>query len=1534
MIRGGIPDKLGNRYEAKWLVRQLLDVIAGKAEWLRFEGITPQFTGFEFAIGKGGITEWHQTKMNAPKGNWTIRALERENVLAAFRNRLEASTDVRCRFVSQDPAKDLRTLVEKAGIANDLLEFKEAVTDSQKDKFDQLIAAWEVDDTTGYAWLRWCEFLTFPETELEAIITSHSDLYFASGGPSAFPVLREYLEARFNKILSTESVRAEFRDEAKLVIKDWSLDPTLREKLRLETDAYLQTYSPFGAGGASPIPRPQIFKVAEHLKRPAGPRVVLLTGIAGSGKSGVVRGLIGKLLELDIAHLAFRVDHHLNRGTPQEIGQALTGRMESPVSTLKGLEPERLSVLIIDQVDAVSEVSGRSGIVKDAVLRMVNDAKTFETVRLVLVCRSFDLDSDPRLKALKEAKRVEQIDVPLLAWEDEVALFLRDKGIDTDALSRSQKDLLCLPLNLAIFLEVITEGQAFASRNDLLEMLMQRKGRAIRKYPNVAWPIVSPLTALARWMSDRQTLDAPDTVLDDFPHALDLLSTEGLIVATRKCVNFFHECFFDYLYSRSFVHSDQSLVDLLTSTEQHLFRRTQSRQILEALRDNDQRRYLRELEDVLGSNSIRYHIKVAVAQWLGSLSDPMEKERDIVLRLNDNNEHFPPLVRYALLSSAGWFRLLHKNGWIEAALNGDSDVRRQDVLWWLSKIAREHPSKVAALLDAWWGDDPERGKSILDWFGFVRRQKPDKAFLALCEKVIRSNPQGLFGDNAQDRKEMLLATWAEKNADEGSGVLRALFDAWFVAHPNRHPFERDALHHLDTHSLGKIAQKSPKAFLSGTIEAFSRSIDIANRRQVEGGHDYSFMHRSFSGSRLGEDEFLDFFRSALRKTASEDPTLAREFLSRLDVSKHEALTHLHLETVSANGEAFASHLLDLLGNKDLLDAGWSGAAWESFADAARGAFPYLSTDDRRRVEEVIFAHQPEIELAIKVAHEIKEHGETEQWQNRQSVVWYLNRSGFEQWCILESIGEDLLTHAGVRHLKRLRRKFPGEKVQKSYHVEGDSDGPPISRDKIALVTDANWLRAIAHYDENDRRHDRDFGSRRTGKLAVELQQATKENPARFVALMKRIPHHAHPTHVSHILWGLSELKELDEDLLKEAVIDAHARPDRPYGEDIARLFEKHPEIAKDPFTFDVLGWYVENGQAKKYEATEASNAEGEIVSINDLVSRGGRPYIHGMNSPRGRAAEAMGTVLWTAPEMAGKAWGILDRRIEREQLGGVRCCLMRAFVPLFNDDRLRCAQLVERLVDGPSKILGKRGQKNPHLFLTPLITHQGVRLLPYVLHWVPDVGRRLLDRLFNSGDERMVMIGAWHVFGRSFQDETYASEADRLIEEGEVYRRLAADVASHAIVREEFRERAELQLIRFFDDEDKHVRQQAGDVFREIEPDEFFRFSGLAEAFLASRSLQLDSSSPFFGALEKATSSVHELVIRAAEKLVAYLETEGTEVSRRTLDLHQLQDLLKREYAATENDPEFRRRLLDLIDTMVERELYGTDRILKAHERE
>jgi len=1536
MYPGGIADKLGNRYEAKWLVRQLLSVIAENADWLRFEGISPEFDGFEFSVYRNDITEWHQTKINAPSGNWTIGALKREGVLSAFKQRLDAPTDDRCIFVSQDSAKDIRALSEKAGIANNALEFTNALSQAQNLAFTQLTDAWDADNDTAFEWLKRCEFLTYPEKELESTISAYSDLYFESDNASAFPELRDYLEEQFNKTLTTESVRSDIRTAGKLTLKDWALDSTLRERLSTATDDYLNSYNPFGAGGTV-IPREQIDDIFNSIGDLAGPSVILVTGVAGSGKSGVIRGLIEQLKVSDITHLAFRADHHLESSTAKEIGQKLTDRYESPVSTLKGIEPQQLSVIIIDQVDAVSEVSGRIGTLKQVVLRIVSDSWNFETTRVVLVCRSFDLDSDPRLKTLTNLDRVKQIEIPLLDWDRDVKPVLSEKNIDTNQFAPKQKELLLLPLHLALYLEVNEEGQDFSSRHDLFEKLIQVKARSIRQIPNVTWAIKEPLTMLAQWMSNRQLLDAPQAVLDQYTGAQDLLASEGLIVISRNNVNFFHESFFDYLYADTFVVGEQTLIELLASTEQHLFRRTQTRQILEAIRQHDQNRYLSELESVITGDTVRYHIKVAVSQWLGSLSDPTGLEKDIMLSLDiNNNNKFSYLVRQSLLSTPGWFDLLSRCGWIQDILNGDKDERRNNVLWWLSDIAGHRPEEIAEILDTWWDNDPERAKQLLGWFSHVRRQKPDQALITLCERVIRSKPPGLFDDQRNFRGEMLLAAWAEKEAVESAGILKALFDSWFDEHPGQHPFERDnKLSDNTIATFGDIATKAPITLIEGTIDMLVKSLQIDKQRKMDGNPDYIFEMRTYSGYRFGADAFLGYFRSALQQIADDKPELASKYLTRLDATQHEILLHLHLEIISVNGSEFAEDFSELLDNDKLFEAGWHGAEWKSFADAAKATFPYLTRTDRQRTEDVILSYQPELDAAVEIAKEIKEHGEdSNPWCRRSTVIHDLNHAGYIVWCVLETIGDSLLSTTAIERLKQLRRKFPGQSLPEPSNMEAQMVGPPIKRDNTSRMNDRDWLQAMLKYNKDGMRQrepDYIYGGAR--QLAVELQQQTKENPVRFAKLLMHIPDNTHQAYITHILMGLAEAEEVDEDLLKDVVINVHARPDKPYGDGIARLFELFPQLGKDTSLFKVLTWYAEHGTANEDEIIDHSRAEREIISINDLLYHGSRIHIRGINGERGRAIEAIAAVIWKAPEHTVHAWEVLEGVSETESSVSIKCCIMRPLIPLFNNDQGRCANLVEKLIEKQLKTDEDHSGESNDMHLAPLITQAGTQLLPYLIFNTPEIGRRLVYRLLESSNENMRLIGAWHIFCHSFQDSTYMTDADQLMEQGIIYRRLAADVAAQVIVTEEFRDRAEAQLLRFFNDDDSEVRKHAASVFRNIKPDEFQRFYDLAKDYLESMAFH-DESFAFSHALKEATCSVYELVTIAAEKVIEIHEQQGSEQTHNFHDLYQIQDLLKQEYAATETNPEQRKKILDVIDIMLEKELHGTDKILKAHERE
>ncbi|MCA3654643.1 MAG: ATP-binding protein [Methylobacterium sp.] len=293
--------------------------------------------------------------------------------------------------------------------------------------------------------------------------------------------------------------------------------------MRDATATYLDSYIPFGAG-KEVIPRQEAEQLATKCLDSNGPTVLLLTGVAGAGKSGVIRELIARLSSASAPHLAFRVDRHLECKSPQSFGKAITNREESPVATLKGTSADRRSVLIVDQVDAVSEISGRNGATKQAVLRLVDDARNFGNVVVVICCRTFDLENDERLKALRDSLGVEHVDVQLLDWEANVKPLLKTKAIATDLFSENQIELLRLPLNLALFIETYDpKSPFFTSRSELFRRLLEKKRISIEADRSIAWGLIQPISRLAEWMSEQQRLDGPETILSPFARALSIL---------------------------------------------------------------------------------------------------------------------------------------------------------------------------------------------------------------------------------------------------------------------------------------------------------------------------------------------------------------------------------------------------------------------------------------------------------------------------------------------------------------------------------------------------------------------------------------------------------------------------------------------------------------------------------------------------------------------------------------------------------------------------------------------------------------------------------------------------------------------------------------------------------------------------------------------------------------------------------------------------------------------------------------------------
>ena len=366
---GGIAGKLGDRFETKWAVKKLFEVLRGAAEALQFEFVDPVNHGVEFRLVRNGCCEWYQTKKQNVQGNWTIRRLEQEGVLATAQAKLSSSAIDRFFFVSETTAKDLDALSKRATAVETCAEFSACLTDDERnDHFPTLQRIWNATPDQTFGHLKRISVLVESETTLDIDIHLLGGLSFNDPYSRFYPHLREYLENNFNRELTTEIVRREIIGGG-ILVPCAPLDPTLRERIESANQSYLASYNPFGVGGST-ILRQETQDVLSLLDEIDGPSIILLTGNAGTGKSGVIRQVLTALNARGMTYLAFRVDRCLTIDSSSALGHALYGSHESPFFTLQALSPDIPAILFVDQIDAISEISGRTGVIREVVFEL------------------------------------------------------------------------------------------------------------------------------------------------------------------------------------------------------------------------------------------------------------------------------------------------------------------------------------------------------------------------------------------------------------------------------------------------------------------------------------------------------------------------------------------------------------------------------------------------------------------------------------------------------------------------------------------------------------------------------------------------------------------------------------------------------------------------------------------------------------------------------------------------------------------------------------------------------------------------------------------------------------------------------------------------------------------------------------------------------------------------------------------------------------------------------------------------------------
>lgn len=305
------------------------------------------------------------------------------------------------------------------------------------------------------------------------------------------------------------------------------------------------------------------------------------------------------------------------------------------------------------------------------------------------------------------------------------------------------------------------------------------------------------------------------------------------------------------------------------------------------------------------------------------------------------------------------------------------------------------------------------------------------------------------------------------------------------------------------------------------------------------------------------------------------------------------------------------------------------------------------------------------------------------------------------------------------------------------------------------------------------------------QLSGVLERRTKEDPERFARLSLRFPDDTHPYYFDAVLHGIAEAGVSTETLL-EVCRRCHKLPDRPSGRWICDAVEKAADRLLPNELLEIVAWYATEDPDPERELWRTDAGDGQPYYGGDILTAG-------INSARGRAAEAIAALIFRDADRTPNFLQVLERMVEDPSIG-VRACVSSALTTVLNHDRNLAVELFKRLCDTEDVLLGTRGIEN-FLFYAAR-THFG--------HLKP-----ILERMVNSKDATVAAAGGRQACVASLDVEEARPLAEKCLSGTEAQREGAAEVYSANLRTARYRSVCEDALAQLFNDESEKVRSAA-----------------------------------------------------------------------------------------------------------------------------
>lgn len=763
--------------------------------------------------------------------------------------------------------------------------------------------------------------------------------------------------------------------------------------------------------------------------------VMLLVGNAGVGKSVILKKVIQRLESDDIKCFAIKADKFQ---TPA--GYTNNEHLEQLRNTFASLMQEERAVLIIDQIDALSQYinSDRSKLENITTLaKLFSDNENLRNVRIIVSCRSFDLEFDPKLSLLG---REPQIKLGLLDRQDVENVLDRLKVGLYKELDEKTISVLQIPQHLNLFCRVYRKNKRkdYSSITDLYDELWLQeiglteakinKGVAEKILYDLALKIYDDETLTPQWDYDTSELKEANYLI-----------SEGIIEKTGNRATFFHQSMYDYVFARYYTKEKRSLIlDLLAEKKhQGLFVRTTVNFVLDYERTKNIKQYKEDVKTILFSGKIRTHIQLMLLWAMANRIDILPFEKKCIKDLYVQNK----------LLFFSFIRRTYKKEWyqiITPLIEKDiktmkfGDIVYENVYGYLWNHVQTSTEGVFKLVDSIKDEETRKAiarnvlratpdyslEIVTKWYKLICDTLYNKA--AFLEKALPSNPQFVL-DNISELIDYILNPQEKENHHE-ERVVETILEEIYTP----------------------LMEKYSEVFYPILRDRILYAINANRTPSWRDGIDYNNVFPLMMDQHHHAYALHEWFGEMLKRQVQHQTSNAIADIKNL-LNQNEASCYgFAFKAMKEAPTLFTDDIIAILKDTKLVDdlLSYSDVTYH-FLEMLRAWFPLVDSDTLTLCQELIY--------------DFKSDSDMQPDKKRSYTGAYYPHLGYEQRKLIWAIPENLRNSKIKRKKQELDRRFKYEwKNEKPDHdvTAAFVCGGLMSAEQYKTVSCEDWRKSF------------------------------------------------------------------------------------------------------------------------------------------------------------------------------------------------------------------------------------------------------------------------------------------------------------------------------------------------------------------------------------------------------------------------------------------------------------------------------------------